>query len=37
MFLFIDLVLSTGKHYALAVLILNLNFLRFLKAHPQLM
>jgi len=37
MFLFIDFVLSRGKYHRLAILILNLSFLRFLKAHPQLM
>lgn len=37
MFLYIDFVLSTGKHRGLPTLILNLNFLCFLKAHPQMM
>lgn len=37
MFLYIDFVLSTGKHRGLLTLILNLNFLCFLKAHPQMM
>lgn len=37
MFLYIDFVLSTGKYHGLPALILNLNFLCFLKVQPQMM